>query len=169
MSGGSDDPASPAGDAGGRRPRLSLRGRALRLLAQREHSRVELLRKLTPHAEQPDQLGTLLDELERDGWLSDARFVQSVVQRRASRHGLLRVRHDLSTHRLDDPLVSAALAEMRSTEPQRALEVWRKRFGQPPADLAERARQQRFLAQRGFEPATIRQVFRMIAEEGNAS
>lgn len=172
VSGGSDDAATPTGGARRRRQPPSLRARALRLLAQREHSRAELRRKLASHVDPPEQIGkldALLDELERDGWLSDARFVQSVVQRRAPRHGLLRVRHDLGAHGLDDPLVSAALADMRATELQRALAVWRKRFHQPPADRAERARQQRFLAQRGFEPATIHQVFRLIEEGGDAA
>lgn len=40
--------ASPP--AGGNAPRVSLKARALRLLAQREHSRTELRRKLMPHA-----------------------------------------------------------------------------------------------------------------------
>ncbi|MGH8631120.1 MAG: recombination regulator RecX, partial [Burkholderiales bacterium] len=48
----------------------------MRLLARREHSRAELEAKLRPHCEDPHTLGALLDELERRGWLSEARFVE---------------------------------------------------------------------------------------------
>ena len=64
---------------------LSLRGRALKLLSLREQSRSELMRKLAPHAESPEQVQALLDDLQRAGLLSEQRFVESLVRRRASR------------------------------------------------------------------------------------
>jgi regulatory protein len=47
--------------------KLSLKGRALKLLAQREHSRLELQSKLAAHVEEGDDLNAVLDELPKDG------------------------------------------------------------------------------------------------------
>jgi regulatory protein len=139
---------------------LSLKGRALRALSQREHSRVELARKLAPHAESAEQLDRVLDELQRGSFLSDLRFAQSLAHRRSARYGLRRIERELGTHGLEDGLAQSVLGPLRDTERDRAREVWRKRFGSLPKDAAERARQQRFLAQRGFAAETIFWVLR---------
>jgi regulatory protein len=139
---------------------LSLKGRALRLLAQREHSRLELQRKLGAHAESPEQLDKALDELQQGGFLSPQRFAESLAHRRAERFGLRRIEHELGTHRLDPAVSAPVVQRLRETERERALAAWRKRFGEPPADAAERARHQRFLAQRGFTADAIGWVMR---------
>jgi regulatory protein len=118
------------------RAALSLRGRALRLLTQREQSRQELNRKLAPHAESPDQLDSVLDRLQQEGWLSEERFAESLARRRSARFGLRRIEQELQTHRLD-PLVSAPiLATLRTTERERALDAWMRRFGVAAPDRA---------------------------------
>jgi regulatory protein len=144
---------------------LSLTGRALRLLSQREHSRLELRRKLGTHAESPEQLDRVLDDLERRGFLSEQRFADSVVHRRAGRFGLRLIEHELGAHRVDATIRDPVLARLRGTERERALEVWRKRFGQAPVDVSERARHYRFLVQRGFTAEAVAWVMR----EGIAS
>ena len=136
----------------------SLKARALRYLAAREHSRVELRRKLAPHETAPGEIESVLDELERAGWLSAERYVASVVHRRAARLGTARVKAELQGHGLDPSLVAEAVQQLRGTELERAREVWQRRFGQPPADAAERAKQMRFLAGRGFAGDVIRRV-----------
>ncbi|MCO5121981.1 MAG: recombination regulator RecX [Burkholderiaceae bacterium] len=152
---GPDSPEVPSKRA--RRPR-SLRARALSLLARREHSRLELRRKLAPHAESPEQLDTVLDTLESQGLLSNERFADSVVNRRAARFGTARIRQELREHGLPAELVGEHLAELDRTEYERAHEVWARRFGTPPADLPERMRQARFLAARGFRADVVRRV-----------
>ena len=139
---------------------LSLKGRALKLLSQREHSRLELGRKLAPHAESADQIEPLLDDLERDGFLSSQRFAQSLAHRRAPRFGVRRIEQELGAHRLDAAVAGPVLQGLRDTERERALMAWRKRFGESAADPAERARQHRFLAQRGFTGDAIHWVLR---------
>jgi len=142
------------------RPALSLRGRALRLLTQREQSRQELNRKLAPYAESLDQLDSVLDRLQHEGWLSEERFAESLARRRSARFGLRRIEQELQTHRLD-PMVSAPILEtLRATERERALDAWMRRFGVAAQDPTERARQQRFLAQRGFTSDAIQWVIR---------
>jgi regulatory protein len=147
---------------------LSLRARALNLLANREQSRSELLRKLSPHAESVEQLEALLDEFERAGYLSEQRFAESLVRRRSLRYGRRYIEQELGQHRVSDEVAGPLLRELAAGERERALAMWARRFGQAPADLAERARQHRFLAQRGFDAETIGWVLRQAAAKRNA-
>ncbi len=140
------------------KPSPSLKGRALRLLASRDHSRAELQRKLAPHAESPEQLAAVLDEMLAKGFLDEARAAQSLLNRRSPGRGAARVLAELRQRGLPDPLVQAAASELRDTEAQRARAAWDKKFGQPPADPLERARQMRFLAARGFAPELVRRT-----------
>lgn len=142
-------------------PALSLKGRALKYLSAREHSRVELARKLAPHAEDPADIEAVLDDLQARGFLSEARYVASVVHRRAERFGTARIRQELLSKGTSADDMAEALTTLRGTELERANELWRRRFGQPPADAREAARQGRFLMARGFAGEVVRQVLRM--------
>ena len=137
---------------------LSLKGRALRCLAQREHSRAELARKLAAHAESPEQLAGVLDELQAKDFISEARVVASVINRRAAKFGAARIRHELQGKGLAPEAVAEAVSTLKVTEVERAREVWRKKFGEPAADAAARGKQMRFLAARGFGSDAIRRV-----------
>ncbi len=140
------------------RPEASLKARALRALARREHSRVELERKLAPHAESAEQLQALLDRLVETGLLSNERFAQSVVHRRASTRGAAVIRHELRAHGLADEAVAGHLASLEKSEYERARALWVRRFGSAPESLVERARQSRFLLARGFSAEVVRRV-----------
>ena len=143
---------------------LSVKGRALRYLSQREHSRAELERKLARHVQDsPDTsaqalIAQALDELTARGLLSDTRAAESVLVGQGQRYGSHRLKATLQDKGLAPELVSAILAMAHASELDRAREVWRRRFGTAPADAAERARQMRFLAGRGFDGDTIRHV-----------
>ncbi len=147
------------------RPQLSLKGRALRLLSGREHSRAELERKLAGHEEEPGQLRRVLDDLECKGFIDHRRVADSVIHRRAGKLGAARIRQELQAKGLDADLVAQAMAGLGPTELQRAREVWCRRFAHPPRDLTERAKQARFLAARGFDGDVIRRVL-AGAEQG---
>lgn len=140
---------------------LSLKGRALRLLAQREHSRSELQAKLARHVQEGDDLPALLDELQARDFINAERVAESVVHRRAERFRTQRVLQELRRKGLDEDLVRSTAAQLAGTELQRARAVWRQRFGGQPADTPqERARQMRFLATRGFAADVVRRVVR---------
>jgi regulatory protein len=139
---------------------LSLKGRALRLLAAREYSRRELERKLAEHEQEPGQLKKALDELEAKGFLNEQRVVDSVVHRRSGKLGAARIRQELQAKGLDADKVSAAVAGLQATELERAREVWARKFEAPPANAAERGKQMRFLLTRGFSGAVIGRVLR---------
>jgi regulatory protein len=136
----------------------SLKGRALRLLSQREHSRKELEQKLKPHEEMPGELAEALDFLAAKDFINEKRVVESVVNRRLSKLGAARVRQELMAKGLPADDIAEAVEAMRGTELERALVVWRKKFGAPPVDASERAKQVRFLVSRGFAPDVVRRV-----------
>ena len=136
----------------------SLKGRALRLLSQREHSRLELERKLAAHETEPGQLAKALDELQARGFISEERVVESVIHRRASKLGTARVKQELQSKGLSAEAMSEALEQLRSTELDRAREVWGRKFGEPATDPKEKARQIRFLVSRGFAAEVVRLV-----------
>jgi regulatory protein len=150
---------------------LSVKGRALRYLAQREHSRQELERKLARHVQDTEdasaevQIAAALDELAAKGLLCEERAAASVLHSQGQRYGVRRLKQTLQGKGLAPALVASTLQQARSTELARAHEVWRRRFGSPPADAAERARQMRFLAGRGFEGDIIRRVVRGSTED----
>ena len=143
-----------------RRPTLSLKGRALKYLAAREHSRVELTRKLAPHAESPEQVAQVLDELEQKGWLSAQRFADSMLHRKAARYGAARLKAELAQHQLPSEVAQAATQSLRDTEFVRAHALWLRRFGEPAQSPQDKARQMRFLISRGFAPDVVRRVIR---------
>ena len=140
------------------KPALSLKGRALRLLSQREHSRPELERKLGGAETDPDELARALDDLEAKGFISEVRVVDSVIHRRAAKLGTGRLRQELQAKGVSAEAVAEAVDRLRGTELERAREVWRKKFGEPAQDAAGRAKQMRFLATRGFGGEAIRRV-----------
>jgi regulatory protein len=146
------------------RPVRSLKGRALGYLSRREYSRAELARKLKPYVEETDSLDAVLDSLETENWLSDSRFAESLIHRRSSRLGTTRILGELKQHALNPALVEEATAQLRETELARAQAVWRKKFGELPQTPAERAKQARFLASRGFSGATIGKILKGIDE-----
>ena len=141
-------------------PPPSLRARALKALARREHSRQELQAKLQPHAEDPAEIGPLLDDLEKRGWLSEARFVEHTTTIRRRRFGAARILHELREKGVSDAALSTAQSQLKDGEIEAARAVWKKKFGSLPATLEERAKQARFLASRGFSAETVRTVLR---------
>ena len=137
-------------------PALSLKGRALRYLSQREHSRFELRRKLFKYAEEGDDVDALLDFLEKNNWLSQERFAESLVNRKASRYGDSRVMAELKSHGLTGEALVEIKANLSDSETARAVEVWQRKFGTVAVDAAARAKQMRFLLQRGFSQRAAR-------------
>ena len=128
----------------------SLRARAMRFLARREHSRLELRRKLAAIAGEGDDVDAVLEELATQGWLSDARFAEQSIRARSRRHGPLRLVHDLRAKGVGEETIAAAFHAAGEEGEADIEKVWRSRFKAPPAGERERARQVRFLQGRGF-------------------
>ena len=137
---------------------LSLKGRALRALAGRDYSRVELERKLSSFEEAPGQLAQALDELQAKGFLNEQRAADSLAHRRGQKLGTARVVQEMKARGIAGDAIAQSTAELKATELARAREVGRKKFGQAPEDAAERGKQMRFLITRGFSAEIIRRV-----------
>jgi regulatory protein len=173
------------------RPRPSLKARAIGWLAQREHSRSELRRKLLRRAradaaadalaraaggaesaapcegkasaaEFEPAVDQLLDWLEAHDYLSQSRFAATRVHVRAARHGTERIRQELARHGV--ALDAEAVRALRESELARAQAVWQRKFGSAAPDAAGRAKQARFLAARGFSGEVIRRVVKGLPE-----
>lgn len=133
-----------------KKPELSLRVRAMRYLARREHSRAELHSKLLPYVQDGDDLGAVLDELEKKNWLSDVRAATLLVDSKRGRFGTQRIAHELRQKGIAENLIADAIPQLKETELEAAREVWQRKFGVLPQDAREKARQIRFLQSRGF-------------------
>lgn len=157
---------------------VSLKRRAVALLAQRDHSELELRRKLLRVLERSDaavmgassssaddvpalhlrQIDEVIVWLRASDYLNEERFIESRVRARAARSGMSRIRAELVQLGLVLPPQMASA--LKAGELERAQTLWSRRFGQPARDLRERARQARFLTARGFSPEVVARVLR---------
>jgi regulatory protein len=129
------------------------------MLARREYARVELAERLLNRGADADEVVRVLDDLERLGWLSDARFAQMLVTQKAGRYGKRAIAHALTQRRVAAPAARAALDVLKNVdELADALALCKRRFAQRPKDERERARQMRFLMARGYSLATALKV-----------
>jgi regulatory protein len=144
---------------------ISLKGRALRLLSGREYSRAELVKKLSQFETAPGELEKALDELQAKDFINEQRVVDSVLHRRSAKLGTARIKQELQSKGLDAGAVLDAVDLLKSTEVERAREVWRKKFNTAPENTAERGKQMRFLMSRGFGSEAIRKVISGAFEE----
>lgn len=137
-----------------------LRTRALGLLSRREYTVHELKARLEPHAASPGELEDLLHTLIEQGLLSDVRAAESIARSRARRQGSLRIEQELRRRGVDSQLLQETLAHTRVTELETARQVLLKKFPTAPASAEDRARQGRYLQNRGFPLAIIQQALR---------
>lgn len=135
--------------------REGARESAMRLLARREHSRLELRRKLTGRGHPPSAVEAALAALAEDGLQSDERFAASYVYTALERgHGEHKIRAALRERGIEPSLAGRVLDLDAEAWQQRAQAAVYKRFGDaPPRTPAEWAKRARFLAGRGFGAA----------------
>jgi regulatory protein len=170
---------------GSKKQSPSLKARALRLLSQREHSRTELAKKLgdylslqakadrasgaqdrdqeqnqadTPALSHEVQINTVLDDFEKRGWLSDARFAEALVRRRSERYGVRKIKDELQRAGVASDDSAALLDGLKNTEFERAKELFERKFDGVSEDQKMRARQYRFLVSKGFTPEIVAKV-----------
>ena len=155
-SGVNDEPLPPA----------KLRLKAIAMLARREHSRAELRGKLRRFSSDAAAIDEVLEALQAGDYLSDERTAASISRVRGARYGSLRVANDLRSKGIGGELATATLAALKSTEAERAQALWEQKFGAPPTDANERARQMRFLQARGFASDLIRKTVPPLQRAG---
>lgn len=129
-----------------------LKNTAMDLLSRREHSRLELFRKLKTREFDEESIEKILDELNNAGWQSDERYAEVYVQMRANKgYGPIRIRQELIERGISTEIINLFLESDKSYWQQLANSVRIKKFGNAePEDFNERAKQLRFLQYRGF-------------------
>ena len=127
------------------------RAAAMDYLARREHTRVELVRKLQQKGFELEEIDSALNKLIEQGLQSDRRFAEAFAEQRARNgHGPCKIEMELKQHGVSELLIHEVMQALAIDWQQTAKQVWLKKFGSPPQDLKEKARQQRFMQQRGF-------------------
>jgi len=137
------------------RPRISLIGRAIKYLSNRDHSQFELRKKLLPHANSEEELDEVIKKLIDKGYLSNQRFTESFIASKSKKFGMRKITQVLQQHQLDSEILKTEVEKLRESEPQRCYEIWERKFGQVTKEPNELAKQIRFLASRGFSHEII--------------
>jgi regulatory protein len=129
---------------------------AVRLLARREHSARELKRKLEQRGIAEDEAASTVEKLNQAGWQSDERYAEMLVRSRISQgYGPVRIEAELEQAGVDGERIAAALGNAAADWTALAAEAQRRHFSALPKTSAERARQYRYLAGRGFDSSQI--------------
>jgi Uncharacterized protein conserved in bacteria len=131
-------------------------------LARREHSALELARKLRLRGYDEASVTSLIATLHAEGFQSDDRFADSYVHNRIEKgYGPYRITQELRERGIHDDLIQNYLDRFAEEWPRHAARARKKRFGGKfPVLFGEQARQSRFLEQRGFNRDLIRKIFK---------
>lgn len=135
-------------------------------MARREHSAVELIKKLQERDYAESAVRSVVAALAAEGLQSDDRFAGEYVRNRVEKgYGPVRIKLELRKRGINDDLICLHLDMHEPAWLQRAAHAREKRFGRRlPADFREQAQQMRFLEQRGFSGEQIRKLFRAGVE-----
>jgi regulatory protein len=147
-------------DAPKARPPKSLKARAIGYLARREYARAELRDKLLATGSTPDEVDPVLDDLAAAGYLSDERFAHALVRQKSAGYSKRSIAHALKARGVAGDVATGALDGVEADDAATMVALWRRRFGQAPANDRERARQVRFLQSRGFGLSAIFKLLR---------
>ena len=134
---------------------------AMDLLARREHSVLELQRKLRQRGADLQLIDTELQRLQDEGLLSEQRYLESYIRSRAlSGRGPVRIREELAQRGLARHEVEQALEETEIDWHEQLLDLWQRKFGEKPVDQKGYAKQVRFLLYRGYPMDWVQKLLR---------
>ncbi len=139
---------------------------AIRMLAGREHSCFELKAKLKNKGHGSADIDKVVEQLLHDKYLNDSRFAEVFIRSKVNRGvGPIKIRLELQQRSVDESLIDAYLDFNQPEWFKRAKEARCKRFGENlPDEMNEKAKQIRFLQQRGF---TQKQIMSVIVSNAN--
>lgn len=128
-----------------------MRKYALSLLARREHSQLELEKKLITRGFSAPDIKTMIAKLIAEGLQSDKRFAECYIRKRKlSGYGPLRIMKELQALGIAEDVITNFLLPDDDFWQEQAKNVQRKKFKFLPKKIPERAKQSRFLQYRGF-------------------
>jgi len=138
---------------------VSLKAQAVRLLARREYARDELEQRLVAKGASRDEVAAVLDELSSQGLLSNERFAHALVAQKSGSYSRRSIRGELKRKGVSGEAIEHAIGDAPIEDDAAMLALWHRRFGTPPANDREKARQIRFLQSRGF---ALSAIFKML-------
>jgi regulatory protein len=124
----------------------------LRLLARRDHSRKELLNKLTGKGFDREDVSAVIDELVQQGWQDDQRYARNYARYRMQKgYGPVRIEYELRQNGVDEIDLDAVLQESDNSWMDLLEQVYNKKYNHKKnLDRNEWAKRSRFLLHRGF-------------------
>jgi len=102
----------------------------------------------------------VLEQLAALGYLSDARFAQQFTSQKTGAYSKRAIGASLKARGIEASDAAVALAGVEIDDHDAMVALWRRRFGAPPANDKEKARQVRFLQSRGFSLSAIIKLLR---------
>ena len=142
---------------------VSLKAQAVRLLARREYARDDLDQRLIAKGAARDEVAAVLDELSSQGLLSNERFAHALVAQKSGSYSRRSIRGELKRKGISGEAIEGAIGEATIDDDAAMLALWQRRFGAPPANDREKARQIRFLQSRGFALSAIFKMLKTLA------
>ena len=139
----------------------NIRHAALNLLACREHSELELCRKLIKKGFEEIYIRQLINDLTQENLLNQHRFVENYIHyRRRKGFGPIKIQAELFERGISEELIDHHLKIKDNAWFSEVRAVWQKHFkNKMPEDFKIRAKQMRFLYSRGFTIEQIESVF----------
>ena len=136
----------------------------LKLLALREHSRQELVRKLSAKGYAQEFIKPVLDELATERWQSDQRYADSYARQRSQKgFGYTRINYELKQRGISNESVNRFKEELQANECEVLRQLYLKKYSDEPIiDRREWAKRFRFLLHRGFSADTINTLLREL-------
>jgi len=142
---------------------VSLKAQAVRLLARREYARDDLEQRLIAKGAVRDEVVAVLDELSSQGLLSNERFAHALVAQKSGSYSRRSIRGELKRKGVSGDAIEDAIGDAPIEDDAAMLALWQRRFGTPPVNDREKARQIRFLQSRGFELSAIFKMLKSLA------
>ncbi len=141
---------------------------AVDLLARREHSRLELYRKLSSRTPDSGLVDSVLDDLTDRGWQSDERYCTVFLRSRLNRgSGPLRLKQELRARGISDSVVATAFEELEADWFELALAVAQKKRSALRSDPKWKEKLYRFLTYRGFDSEQTRYAMETAEGQGD--
>lgn len=160
------DPPAESAKPKRRRPGPTPLARAVGLLARREHSKVELVKKLVEREVPQEEAEAAVARLEEMGLQSDERFLESKVRQRVNDgHGPNRAQFDLARHGLAEHKVAEEIDAKASKWWRAAYDLVERRFGPGKLDLKAQQKAMGLLLRRGFTHDQAQGVLRRPRQE----
>lgn len=143
--------------------RQAIESACLNYLARREHSRVELRRKVLRKGFPAELIDGVITDLHERGLQSDARCASALARDRVARgYGVIWIGQDLRQR----GLAECDASELADTDWDAQIgRVHARKFGEAPPDSPrEQATRERYLRRRGFSGDEIRRLFRRLRD-----